>query len=158
LGNLVSRALTMVERYCGGKVPPRWAASAASSASSDFTESFAAGSRATVDAVLARYEDVDFSGALADVWRVVASLNQSIVVVAPWNLATDASRKSDLEGFLYRLLEAVRLVAALAYPVMPRAAGRVFGMLGIDGDPKPVDLEWGRLEGGAALGKIAALF
>jgi methionyl-tRNA synthetase len=158
LGNLVSRALTMVERYCGGKVPPRWAPSGTSSASSDFTESFAVVGRAAVDAVLSRYEEVDFSGALTEVWRVVASLNQSIVVAAPWNLAKDASRKGDLEGFLYRLLEAVRLVAVLSSPVMPRAAGRVFGMLGITGEPNSADLEWGRLEGGTALGKVEPLF
>jgi methionyl-tRNA synthetase len=158
LGNLVSRALTMVERYCGGRIPPRWASSRASSVASEFTESFAVGARDTVDDVLSRYEEVDFSGGLAEVWRVVGSLNQAIVVASPWNLAKDASRKSDLEGFLYRLLEAVRLVAVLAYPVIPRAAGRIFAMLGIEGEPQPGDLEWGRLEGGAALGKIEPLF
>jgi methionyl-tRNA synthetase len=158
LGNLVSRALTMVERYCGGKVPSRWKPSAPSAASSDFTEAFAVGARATVDAVLTRYEEVDFSGALAEIWRAVGSLNQAIVVVSPWNLAKDASRRADLEAFLYRLLEGVRLVAVLAYPVMPRAAGRVFAMLGIAGEPKAADLEWGRLEGGTALGKVEPLF
>jgi methionyl-tRNA synthetase len=158
LGNLVSRALTMVEKYCGGKVPARWTPTAASAASLDFTESFAAGAKTSAEAVLARYEEVDFSGALTEIWRAVGSLNQAIVIASPWNLAKDASRKGDLEAFLYRLLEAVRLVAVLASPVIPRAAGRVFGMLGVAQEPKPADLEWGRLEGGTALGKIEALF
>ena len=158
LGNLVSRALTMVEKYCGGKVPARWAPTAASAASLDFTESFAAGAKTAAAAVLARYEEVDFSGALTEIWRAVGSLNQAIVIASPWNLAKDASRKSDLDAFLYRLLEAVRLVAVLASPVIPRAAGRVFGMLGVAQEPKPADLEWGRLEGGTRLGKIEPLF
>jgi methionyl-tRNA synthetase len=53
----------------------------------------------------------------------------------------------------------VRLIGVLASPVMPRAARRIFGMLGLgDRDPVPDDLAWGRLVPGAALGAIAPLF
>jgi methionyl-tRNA synthetase len=158
LGNLVSRALTMVERYCGGRVPSPGQRGSASTSSSDFTESFAATARAAADGVLQRYEEVDFAGALTEIWRTVGSLNQSIVVASPWNLAKDASRKAELDGFLYRLLEAVRLAAVLASPVLPRAAGRIFRMLGIGEEPRTEDLEWGRLVAGTALGKIEPLF
>jgi methionyl-tRNA synthetase len=144
LGNLVSRALTMVVKYCDAKVPPA---------------SPAPVSRAPVDEVLAKYEALDFSGALAEISARVTSANQAIVAFAPWVVAKDASRRSELEMFLYDLLEEVRLIAVLASPVIPRAAGRIFTMLGLAArDPIPQDLGFGRLVPGSALGGIEALF
>jgi len=164
LGNLVSRALTMVQRYCDGRVPARWTPNVPSDDAPqppravDFTEDFAVTAKAACEQVLARYEEADFVGALTEIWRAVASLNQAIVQASPWKLAKDPTRKGDLDAFLYRLLEAVRLVAVLASPVMPRAAGRIFRMLGLTDSAGSEDLEWGRLEAGAALGALEPLF
>ncbi len=109
--------------------------------------------------VLARYEAIDFSGALAEVWSWISQLNQRIVAVEPWTLAKDPARRDELEAFLYRLLESVRLVAVLAAPVMPRAAERIFEMLGLEArQPEHDDLQWGRLEPGASLGTVTPLF
>jgi methionyl-tRNA synthetase len=81
------------------------------------------------------------------------------VQAEPWSLAKDQARKGELDAFLYRLLEGVRLVAVLASPVIPRAAGRIFGMLGLgEREPGAADLAWGRLEPGSPLGTIAPLF
>ncbi len=165
LGNLVSRALTMVSKYCEAKVPPRPGAPA-EGADRGFE------SELQVDAavawpyetgrrnrVLALYEAIDYSRALAEVWSWISLLNQRIVTVEPWQLARDPDRRADLDAFLYRLLEAVRLVAVLTSPVMPRAAGRIFEMLGLgEREPGPDDLEWGRLEPGVPLGAITPLF
>ncbi len=169
LGNLVSRALTMVERYCDGRVPARWVDAAVASGPvvgpavpQDFTEAFHSAVTSPIHGwaarIFGRYEEADFAGALAEIWRTVGSLNQAIVVVSPWNLAKDPARKPELDAFLYRLLEAVRLVAVLASPVIPRASSRILRMLGTPGDPQRADLGWGRLEAGTALGKIEPLF
>ena len=163
LGNLVSRALTMVSKYCEAKVPPRPGAPA---------EGAGLESELQVDAavawpyetgrrnrVLRLYEAIDYSRALAELWSWISLLNQRIVAVEPWQLARDPDRRPDLDAFLYRLLEAVRLVAVLTSPVMPRAAGRIFEMLGLgEREPGPDDLGWGRLEPGAPLGAITPLF
>jgi methionyl-tRNA synthetase len=164
LGNLVSRALTMAAKYCDGKVPSR--AGAPEGPGRGFEEAlqedgpvswpYEEGLRG---GVLARYEALDFSGALAEVWSWISRLNQRIVAVEPWRLAKEPERRAELEAFLYRLLEGVRLVAVLASPVMPRAAVRIFGMLGIgDRAPDRDDLEWGRLEPGTPLGAVTPLF
>jgi methionyl-tRNA synthetase len=167
LGNLVSRALTMVVRYCDGKVPPRWHApmpeGVGTAAAVDFTRVFATWADTPADGltarVLNRYEELDFSGALGEVWSWVGQFNQAIVQAEPWSLAKDQARKGELDAFLYRLLEGVRLVAVLASPVIPRAAGRIFGMLGLgEREPGAADLAWGRLEPGSPLGTIAPLF
>jgi methionyl-tRNA synthetase len=152
LGNLVSRALTMVARYCEGKVPPRPAAASGAALGE-------AASGHLVERSLARYEELEFAGALGEIWAHVASLNQAIVQTEPWTLARDPARKAELDGFLYRLLEGVRIVAVLASPVVPRAAARIFSMLGLgEREPASQDLGWGRLEPGTPLGTIAPLF
>ena len=143
LGNLVSRALTMVARYREGKVPPRGSQVMALDPAP----------------VLASYEALDFAGALSQVWAAISRLNQRIVTNAPWEMAKDPAQSGKLDALLYDLLEAVRLVAVLTHPVMPRASGRIFRMLGLAaGDPQPRDLEWGRLEPGSALGAVEPLF
>ena len=143
LGNLVSRALTMVQKYCDGKVPPRGAAIDVAP---------------LIASVMDRYEALDFSSALSEVGAQVTRANQSIVAFAPWVAAKSPERKAELDAFLYGLLEGVRRLAVLVSPVMPRAAGRIFTMLGLSGEPGPADLAWGRLEPGAPLGTIEPLF
>ncbi len=174
----------MVARYCDAKVPPRpplastatvqeqWKrflaspeAAGASSRLRAFEDVLGsrlfgeAASELLVEHALARYEELDFAGALGEIWAVVSSLNQAIVQTEPWSLAKDKARKGELDAFLYRLLEGVRVVATLASPVVPRAAARIFSMLGI-GEREPVgdDLAWGRLEPGSPLGHVAPLF
>ena len=143
LGNLVSRALTMVVRYRDGRVPLR----------GDRFDVFEPAK------VLASYEALDFAGALSQVWAAVTKLNQRIVTHAPWEMAKDPHQSTRLDALLYDLLEGVRLIALLVQPVMPRAAGRIFRMLGLaDRDPGPDDLVWGRLEPGSPLGAIESLF
>jgi methionyl-tRNA synthetase len=162
LGNLVSRALTMAARYCEGKVPAR-SQSRATGPAGDFTEVFAASACAPggglAARVLGRYEEIDFSGALTEIWSWVGQFNQAIVHMEPWSLAKEPGRRAELEAFLYRLIEGVRLVAALVGPVMPRASARILGMLGLaEHEPSPEDLAWGRLEPGEPLGAITPLF
>jgi methionyl-tRNA synthetase len=108
--------------------------------------------------VLERFEALDFGGALGMVWEAVARLNQLIVTNAPWELAKDPGKRERLDALLYDLLEAVRLVATLVHPVMPRAAARIYAMLGLDHAPGPDDLDWGRLEPGRPLGAVEPLF
>jgi methionyl-tRNA synthetase len=164
LGNLVSRALTMVWKYCDARVPPRPGPSHRPERGLEeklqedakVAWPYETGLR---NRVLGRYEAIDFAGALGEVWSWISQLNQRIVQVEPWRLVRDPGRRGELEAFLYRLLEGVRLVATLASPVMPGSAARIFGMLGLGArEPGPDDLAWGRLEPGARLGSVAALF
>jgi methionyl-tRNA synthetase len=159
LGNLVSRALTMVARYCGGTIPVRPGLPSAENGGFEAELQMPGSAERRASAVLERYERLDFSGALSELWSWVSQLNQRIVIVAPWELAKDASRSAELGAFLYRLLESIRLVACLVWPVMPRAATRILGMCGLPaGDPAAADLAWGRLAPGTALAAIDPLF
>ncbi len=158
LGNLVSRALTMVGKYCDGVIPGRPAPPSRPLGLEQELQ-VAAGLATLFAEVFDRYEALDLAGALSRVWAAVSQLNQRIASVAPWELAKEPSRRAELQDFLYRLIEAVRLVSILAYPVMPPAARRISAMLGLtDERPSPSDLAWGRLAPGASLGDVTPLF
>lgn len=159
LGNLVSRALTMVQRYCDGRVPARPAVPTTGVADSigfEFRLQIQPGFLYTK--VISLYDALDFSGALSWIWNWVYWLNQSIVQTAPWALAKIGDHRQALDDYLYRLLEGIRLLAVVLSPVIPVASGRIFAMLGLSGEPTPADLAWGRLEPGAALGTVEPLF
>jgi methionyl-tRNA synthetase len=145
LGNLVSRALTMVGRYRDGRVPERGVRE----------------DPLDPQVVLSAYEELDFSGALAAVWSAISKLNQRIVARAPWDVARDAARAKELDALLYGLLEDIRRIAVLVWPVIPRASARIFRMLGLgeaETEPRLEDLQWGRLAPGTPLGPVEPLF
>ncbi|HZM51614.1 MAG TPA: methionine--tRNA ligase subunit beta, partial [Vicinamibacteria bacterium] len=93
------------------------------------------------------------------VWSWIGQLNQRIVAEAPWEAVKDPERRTEIHQFLYRLLEAIRLIAVLLWPVMPQASRRIFVMLGLpDTDPMPDALHWGVLQTGHPFGPIQPLF
>jgi methionyl-tRNA synthetase len=159
LGNLVSRALTMVARYREGRVPPEPAAPPTDTGDFEALFQLDASRAPHVQKALDAYEALDFAGALSEIWAWIGRLNQRIVEVSPWQLAKDPARAGELDAFLYRLLEAIRLIATLVEPVMPGGARRILAMLGLkDTSPRPSDLDWGVLPAGSALGTIEPLF
>jgi methionyl-tRNA synthetase len=144
LGNLVSRALTMVHQYFEGKVPP-------AGEGGEYRAEL-------VEQVFARYERLDFAGALSEIGAFVTRVNQAIVAFAPWQVAKSPERRAELARFLNQQLEDVRLIALLAEPVIPRAAARIYRMLGLEGLPAAEDLRPHVLRPGAPLGPLEPLF
>ena len=59
-------------------------------------------------------------------------------------------------------LEALRIVAILAWPAVPTAAAEVWRRIGLDGSPAdarlPESATWGKYPGGLAVEKGASLF
>jgi len=153
LGNLASRVLKMVEDNLAGRVPDRPAAGC--------------GPLAAVAAELvARYdagvEAVDLTGAVTALSDFVGEMNRYLVDTAPWALAKDPARREEMAGVLYDALEGLRLVAIFSLPVMPGAADRLWGQLGIE---EPLDAQrlpgagqWGGIRPGTAVARGPALF
>ena len=149
-GNLVSRSLTMIAKYCEGRIPAK-VEPGTRVMESEWARGFAS--------VFAKYEALDFAGALSEIWSFISDSNQWIVETAPWNLAKDPARHPDLHAFLYRLAERVRVIALLASPVIPISSGRVLDMLGIPHEsPTRANVEFGLLPEGQTLGAIQPLF
>jgi methionyl-tRNA synthetase len=157
LGNLASRTLTMIARYFKGEIP--YPSSAAHTPADDV---IADAARRTIADYGTFFDQYQFSRALETAWGLVATVDKYIVENAPWALdgkKDDASR-ARLATVLYTSAEALRIVTALAYPVMPDATAKIWAQMGL-GDIAKFDLkqlQWGQLQLGTKLGEVQAVF
>ncbi len=152
LGNLVSRATTMVHRYRSGRVPD---SPAGERAAADLELQRAAD--ATIAAVKAHFDQRQVSQALQEIWSLIGLVNKYIVEREPWKLAKDAAHADLLDRSLYHAADTLRIVAALIEPVMPETAVRIRGMLGVQAEPWTV-LASGTLVPGTQMGAVEPLF
>ena len=63
-----------------------------------------------------------FHNALRAVWKFISRMNKYVDVTAPWQLAKKKSSRKPLAVVLYNLLEGLRVISGLIYPVMPDTA------------------------------------
>ena len=152
LGNLVSRAMTMIQRYCAGVVQPP-----STTAEGALEGKLRTRVVTTIGAVKHSAAHLNFTLALRDIWELVGDVNNYIVEREPWTLATASKDREALNTALYHAADAVRVIAALIEPVMPDASARVRAMLGAPAESW-VGLEPGTLKPGTRLGPISPLF
>jgi len=153
LGNLVSRAITMVHRYRGGRVP-----ASPADARDNLDRDLMAATAATIEQVKAGFAAIQVSQALQDTWGLIRLVNKYIVERAPWVLAKDSANDDKVDRTLYHAADTLRVIAALVEPVMPDAATRIRAMLGIDSTESWTSLQVGALATGAQLRPVEALF
>jgi len=156
LGNLASRTLTMIGRYFLGGIPT------ASSARTPADDAIAAAAKRTISEFNALFDQFQFSRALEVAWGLVGAVDKYIVENEPWSLGErqDEASRARLATVLYTSAEAVRIVTALAHPVMPDSTARIWMQLGL-GEIRKFDLstlQWAQLPRGTRLGKIEAVF
>lgn len=173
LGNLVSRSTNMIVKYFNGVIPERGIRPTQSGAKPkgqgefldlpltpelDYPEDKAL--REFAEKVAAEYklrmENLEMHSAMAVVWSLISSLNKYIDRTAPWVLAKSDPER--LSAVMYNIMEGVRFVAELIYPVMPDTSNRILGILGVKGEITTQDLEFGKLKAGARIAPQEALF
>jgi methionyl-tRNA synthetase len=156
LGNLFSRATTMVWKYRAGRVP-------APSEPSEEDRPL----REAVETMLREYRqtmaEFRFHLGLQALWELVSLANKYIVSNEPWALAKNVEKVTRLDTVLYNLLECLRLLTLTLQPVMPGAAAKMAAGLGIAADdPLVASLDrggaWGLLVPGGELTAVATLF
>jgi methionyl-tRNA synthetase len=162
LGNLVSRAVSMVHRYLGGTVPdPAGAADPEAGGLIEAAAALPGAFAQALDDPEGKGTGLQFDQALEAVWTLVRGANAYIHDSAPWDLAK-AGKTERVAAVLYNALEAVRIAGLYLFPFMPAAAPRIWWQLGLDLDPTQVDLaaasRWGGLPGGISLPKPEVLF
>ena len=158
LGNLASRTLTMITRYFRGEVPypsPTASRTAADDAIADLA-------RKMIGECHALFDQYQFARALELAWSLVAAADKYIVENEPWVLGEkpDEESRARLATVLYTSAEALRIVTALAHPVIPEATARIWAQLGL-GDIRKFDLstlQWGQLHLGTKLGNVEPVF
>ena len=157
LGNLASRTLTMINRYFRGEVPYP-----SQTGRTPADEAIAETAKKTIAEFGILFDQYQFSRALELAWGLVAAVDKYIVENEPWSLGEkqDESSRARLATVLYTSAEALRIVTALAHPVMPDATAKIWTQLGL-GDIKRFDLstlQWGQLHLGTKLGEVQAVF
>src|SRR5690242_6101196 len=166
LGNLSSRTLTMIGKYCEGRIPSGVIAEEkillAKRAGVDTDETTVAGFIETArDQFLLHFENLAFSRALETAWSVVSRADKMISDAKPWDLAKDKNQKQTLGAVLYRAAESLRWLSVLLYPVMPEASRAIAKQLGMDQPPDKIDpagLKWGELREGTPIGDVQPIF
>ena len=164
LGNLSSRTLTMIARYCGSRVPSGKIAEdkllMAKRTGVDTDETTIAGFiEHARDEYLLQLDNFQFSRALEVVWSIIARVDKMISDAKPWDLAKDENQRQTLNAVLYRAAEALRWVSVLLYPVMPRDRKSIVNSgWQARHELRPVRIALGRLEENTQLGEIKPIF
>lgn len=125
LGNLLQRTLTMVGRYCDGRIP------AAGDPVTPGDQTLVQVAEALGAKVAEAMEVFAFHRALEAIWDLLSACNKYLDDQKPWELA-----KRDRDG-LHRVLghvcEALRLTGLLLFPFLPATAQKMWGQLGMAG-------------------------
>lgn len=124
LGNLVSRTVSMIEKYNGGVVPE----SKTTDAIDEDLKAIATGAASKVEAQMDKFA---FHLALEEIWILVRRANKYIDEKAPWILAKDEAKKPELDTVLHNLAEAIRIISILIYPFMHTTAKEIRKQMGL---------------------------
>jgi methionyl-tRNA synthetase len=118
LGNLVSRTLTMSEKYFNGALTH-------GRFEGEFDESI----RKTALDTAVRVENImnklRLSDAVDKIWELISRTNKYIDETMPWALAKDEANKDRLAAVLYNLSESIRIISILISSFLPDTAERI---------------------------------
>ena len=152
LGNLLSRVVSMVERYCGGVIP-------AAKVNEPLENDLKSLAEKTISDVRGRCLHYDFSAALEAVFSLVRAANRYLECRSPWKLAKGGEEDlAAMKTSLAVAAECLRICAALLIPTMPAATGKIFDQLGSASAADWLELKWDNSLAGKCVSKGPVLF
>jgi methionyl-tRNA synthetase len=154
LGNLASRTAAMIEKNFDGKIPKP-------AALQPHDEVLAKETQGAIGEVLDLYDKLGFSRALELLWSLIAAADKYLASEKPWALGSTEADQQRSGTVLWTAAEVLRIVGALAHPVLPESTSRIWPLLGQAGHVGAQELDglrWGQLKPGTPLRKSQALF
>ena len=124
LGNLVSRTVSMIEKYCGGFVPQ---ATTCDDTDEDL-KGIAVGAASKVEEQMDKFA---FNMALEEIWILVRRANKYIDEKMPWALAKEPERKAELDTVMHNLAESIRIISVLIEPFMHTTSKEIRKQMGL---------------------------
>jgi len=155
LGNLLNRTVAMVSKYFDGQIPEL---TLSEDEYDQSLEKLALETRHNVENAL---ENMEFSVALADLWKFISRTNKYIDETQPWILAKDESKKDRLGNVMAHLTESLRQIAVMLQPFLTRTPERIFTQLGVKEEAQKTWQslsEFGAIEAGTAVQKEDPIF
>jgi methionyl-tRNA synthetase len=152
-GNLASRLIAMIEKYCDNKIPQV-------AKDNELAQSLTQTVKTADDAICA----LDFQGGINAIMDFCKQVNGYVTIKQPWVVAKDAANKAQLDEILYNTAESLRALAVLLHPVMPEVTEKLWQSLGASslgaiGDQQISKVSnWGQLPAGSVVTKTEVLF
>lgn len=150
LGNLLSRTVSMVEKYFGGTLPAPGPEEAIDSQLKDLLTGIA-------PQVEARMEELDFSQALEEIWKGIRRMNKYIDETMPWILGKEGNTER-LATVLYNLTDGLRISSTLLLPFMETTARKMSEQLGLSELHYEETTQFGITPAGVTLKKTENMF
>ncbi|UXS75411.1 methionine--tRNA ligase [Staphylococcus chromogenes] len=126
LGNLVNRTISMINKYFDGELP------AYQGPQHELDAEMEQMALDTVKAYHESMENLQFSVALATIWKFISRTNKYIDETTPWVLAKDETQKDMLGNVMAHLVENIRFAAVLLRPFLTNAPYQIFEQLNIN--------------------------
>jgi methionyl-tRNA synthetase len=124
LGNLVSRTLSMQQRYFEGHVQPLGELT-------DDDRALITAFETAAREVQAFTAQMAFHRALEALWRAIDHANKYVVTTAPFTLAKDGAQRPRVGAILHHLLEALHAAAVELAPFLPETSAHIAAALNI---------------------------
>lgn len=151
LGNLLSRTVSMIQKYREGVIP-------AASELTDREREIEKAARALPAEVLGLVDDLKINMAIDAAMNFVRDLNRYIAESAPWNLAKSADTQKRLDTVLYTAAEGLRVASVALEAVIPNKAKELRAQLGLGAQTYRLEAAWGLTPAGTKVLGGAILF
>ncbi|GGM01660.1 methionine--tRNA ligase [Deinococcus aerophilus] len=151
LGNLLSRTVSMIQKYRGGVLP-------AAHEPSERERAIEAAALALPGQILALVDDLKINMAIEAAMNFVRDLNRYIAESAPWNLAKSEDTARRLDTVLYTAAEGLRVASVCLEAVIPGKARELRAQLGLAGQTYALTGAWGLIPAGTRVPGGAILF
>ena len=128
LGNLVSRTISMTNKYFDGVLTDTKDESVAGAMEVDTDLKDVA--LMTVEKVVRKMSELRVADAISEIWTLFKRCNKYIDETTPWILAKEEDKKSRLQTVLYNLAESISIGATLLYSFMPETSEKILEYFG----------------------------
>jgi methionine--tRNA ligase len=128
LGNLVSRTISMTNKYFGGILTDAKDESVAGATEIDTDLKDVV--LMSVEKVVKKMSELRVADAITEIWTLFKRCNKYIDETTPWILAKEEDKKERLQTVLYNLSESIAIGASLLYSFMPETSEKILDMFG----------------------------